>query len=143
VDLSFLPSVNAALNGVATVLLLCGRALIRRGRERAHRRVMLAAFGVSALFLVLYVVHKWWRNFENTPFRAEGVAHQAYLVLLFSHLTLAMSVPVLALVMIRLGLADRRAAHRRWARFAWPIWMYVSVTGILIYLLLYPLNPKP
>jgi putative membrane protein len=64
-------------------------------------------------------------------------------VLLFSHLTLAMSVPVLAIVMIRLGLTDRRAAHRRWARFAWPIWMYVSITGILIYLLLYPLNPTP
>ncbi len=142
-DLSFLPSVNAALNAAATALLLAGRLLIRRGRERAHRRAMLGAFCVSALFLVLYVVHKWWRDFEHTPFRAEGAAQLAYLVLLFSHLGLAMTVPVLAIAMIRLGLADRRAAHRRLARFAWPIWMYVSVTGILIYLLLYRLNPTP
>ena len=142
-DLSFLPTLNAALNGVATLLLVAGRILIRRGRERAHRRAMLAAFGVSTLFLALYVLHKWWRDFENTPFHGEGVARLAYLALLFSHLSLAMSVPVLAIVMIRFGLADRRAAHRRWARFAWPIWMYVSVTGILIYLLLYPLNPAP
>ena len=140
-DLSFLPSVNAALNGVATVLLVVGRRLARQGRIEAHRRVMLSAFCVSSLFLVLYVLHKAWRNFENTPFHAEGVARVAYLAMLFSHVSLAMTVPVLAIVMIRLGLSDRREAHRRLARFAWPIWMYVSLTGILIYALLYHLNP--
>jgi uncharacterized membrane protein YozB (DUF420 family) len=142
-DLSYLPSVNASLNGVATVLLVVGRALARQGRIQAHRRVMIAAFSASALFLVLYVLHKAWRDFENTPFHAEGAARIAYLALLFSHLTLAMAVPVLAIAMIRLGLSDRRSAHRRLARFAWPIWMYVSLTGMLIYVLLYHLNPTP
>lgn len=142
-DLSFLPAVNAALNGVATLLLLAGFLCIRRGRVALHRRCMLGAFAVSSLFLLLYVAHKVWRDFETTSFHAEGLAKTAYLAVLFSHVTLAMTVPVLAIAMIRLGLADRRAAHRRLARFAWPIWMYVSLTGVLIYALLYHLNPVP
>lgn len=142
-DLSFLPSVNASLNGVATVLLVLGRRLARGGRIQAHRRVMLSAFAVSTLFLVLYVAHKVWRDFENTPFHAEGAALLAYRLLLLSHVLLAMAVPVLAVLLIRLGLRDRRRAHRRLARFAWPIWMYVSVTGMLVYVLLYHLNPVP
>ncbi len=84
-----------------------------------------------------------WRGFEHTPFHAEGVAKVAYLCLLFSHLLLAMTVPVLAVVMIRLGLRQRLDAHRRLAKVAWPIWMYVSVTGVMIYALLYHLNPVP
>lgn len=140
-DLSFLPTVNASLNGVATLLLVTGLVLVRRGRVDAHRRAMIGAFCVSALFLVLYVLHKASRDFENTPFHAEGAARALYLVILFSHLTLAMAVPVLAIVMIRLGLRGRLAAHRRLARFAWPIWIYVSVTGVVIYVLLYHLNP--
>lgn len=140
-DASTLPAINAALNALATLLLLYGRALIRRGRERAHRRTMLAAFGVSAVFLVLYVTHKWLRDFQNTPFLIEW-ARPAYLVLLFSHVVLAMAVPVLAIALIRLALANRRDAHRRLARWAWPVWMYVSVTGVLIYVLLYHVNPS-
>jgi uncharacterized membrane protein YozB (DUF420 family) len=133
--------VNACLNGVATVLLIHGRRLARRGRIDEHRRVMLAAFAVSALFLAGYVVHKASRDFENTPFHAEGAAKLAYLVLLATHVVLAASVPVLAILLIRLGLRDDRAKHRRLARIAWPIWMYVSVTGVVIYVLLYHLNP--
>lgn len=140
-DFSALPPVNAALNASAAALLIWGRALARRGEVARHRLVMGSAFGVSTLFLVLYVTHKVSRNFENTTFNAEGWAKLAYLVLLGSHVVLAMSVPVLAIVLIRLGLADERERHRRIARFAWPIWMYVSVTGVLIYLLLYPFNP--
>jgi uncharacterized membrane protein YozB (DUF420 family) len=143
VDLSFLPSVNATLNAVATVLLVWGRRLARRGDIAAHRRVMLTAFGVSTLFLALYVTHKWSRSFENTTFHAEGLAKAAYLALLASHVVFAASVPVLALTLISLGLRGRVATHRRLARAAWPIWMYVSVTGVVIYLLLYPLNPAP
>ncbi len=140
-DLSFLPAVNASLNALAASLLVLGRARIRQGRVDAHRRTMLAAFVASALFLVLYVLHKAWRNWENTPFHAEGVAQALYLILLASHVILAMTVPVFALVLIRLGLARRDATHRRVARVAWPVWMYVSATGVLIYLLLYHLNP--
>lgn len=140
-DLSFLPAVNATLNGLAMTLLIAGRRLVKQGRIEAHRRVMLSTFGVSSLFLFFYVSHKVWRNFENTPFHAEGVAKLGYLVLLFSHVILAATVPVFAIWLIRLGLRDDRSRHRRVARIAWPIWMYVSVTGVLIYVLLYHLNP--
>ena len=140
-DLSQLPAVNAGLNATAATLLLFGRAAARRGREQLHRRLMTSAFAVSTLFLVFYVVHKAARDFQNTPFNAQGAAHVAYLVLLASHVVLAISVPVLAIRLIRLAVTGRRAQHRRLARVAWPIWMYVSVTGVAIYLLLYPLNP--
>jgi len=141
VDLSFLPAVNATLNGFATVLLVVGRLLIKRGQEHAHRVVMLSAFGVSTLFLALYVAHKASRGFENTTFNAVGAAKAAYLALLFTHLTLAMAVPVLAILLLRFGLRGQRAQHRRLARVAWPIWLYVSVTGVAIYFLLYHWNP--
>lgn len=140
-DLSFLPAVNAALNCVALALLVHGRREIRRGRVDAHRRTMLAAFAVSSLFLVLYVAHKASRNFENTPFPGEGALRAFYLVILFSHVTLAMTVPFLALRLIQLGLAGRIDKHRRLARVAWPIWLYVSFTGVVIFALLYVFVP--
>ena len=142
-DFSVLPPINAALNATATILLVQGRRLARRGEIERHRRVMFSAFGVSSLFLLLYVSHKVSRTFENTTFNVEGWAKVAYLVLLASHVLLAMGVPVIAIVLIRLGLKDNREAHRRIARIGWPIWIYVSVTGVLIYLLLYPFNPAP
>ena len=142
-DLSFLPAVNAALNLVATVLLVLGRIWIRRGRVATHRRAMLAAFTVSSLFLVLYVAHKTWRGFESTPYHGEGLAQVLYLAMLFSHVTLAMAVPVLAIRLIQLGLGGRIDRHRRLAVIAWPIWLYVSVTGVAIFLVLYVFNPAP
>jgi len=142
-DLSFLPAVNAALNAVSTALLVVGRVWIRRGRVDAHRRTMIAAFVVSSAFLVLYVAHKAWRGFENTPYHGEGLARVTYLAILFTHLTLAMSVPFLALRLLQLGLGGRIAAHRRLAVIAWPVWMYVSITGVVIYAMLYHLNPVP
>jgi len=143
VDLSFLPGVNAVLNATAAVLLVTGRKLARVHRVDAHRRVMIAAFAVSTLFLALYLAHKVSRGFVNTEFNVSGVAHVAYLVMLASHVVLAMSVPVLAIALITLGVRGRIERHRRLARVAWPIWMYVSVTGVLIYVLLYHLNPAP
>lgn len=124
------------------MLLWVGRGLIRDGRERAHRRVMTAAFATSTLFLASYVAHKVSRDFENTPFWGEGLAQIAYLAMLATHVLLAMAVPPLAIALIVLGVRGRRSAHRRLARVAWPIWMYVSVTGVVIYLLLYPLRPS-
>ena len=123
------------------MLLLIGRGLIRRGDVVRHRVVMLAAFAVSSLFLLLYVSHKVSRNFENTTFNAVGWSKIAYLVLLTSHVLLAMTIPIIAILLIRYGLRDERSRHRRLARIGWPIWIYVSVTGVAIYLLLYPLNP--
>jgi uncharacterized membrane protein YozB (DUF420 family) len=142
-DLSFLPAVNAALNALSMLLLVVGRVWIRRGRVDAHRRAMLAAFLVSSLFLVFYVAHKVWRGFENTPYHGEGMARALYLVILVSHLTLAMAVPVLAVRLVQLGLGGRIGQHRRLAVVAWPIWMYVSITGVVIYAMLYRFNPAP
>lgn len=142
-DLSFLPAVNATLNAAAAVLLVRGRILIRRGEVAAHRRTMISAFAVSSLFLLFYVAHKLSRSFENTTFHAEGAPKAAYLLLLFSHVVLAAGVPFMAVGLIVLGLRGGIERHRRLARFAWPIWMYVSITGVLIYLLLYPFNPGP
>lgn len=140
-DATLLPTLNAALNAVAASLLMAGFVQIRRSRVDAHRRAMLGAFAVSSLFLVLYVTHKVVLGFESTAFDVEGVARLLYLILLVSHVALAMAVPVLAIAMIRLGLTRRIETHRRLARLAWPIWMYVSATGVIIYLLLYHLNP--
>lgn len=140
-DLSFLPPLNACLNALAATLLVVGRRLVRRGRIDAHRRVMLSAFGVSSVFLACYVLHKASRGFESTTFHVEGVAKLAYLVMLATHVGLAMTVPPLAIGLVVLALRDSRARHRRLARVAWPIWMYVSITGVLIYVLLYHLNP--
>jgi uncharacterized membrane protein YozB (DUF420 family) len=137
VDLPLLPTVNALLNALAAVLLLRGRALIRRGRVDAHRRTMLAAFATSTLFLALYVAHKVASGFESASFHAEGAARFGYLALLFSHVVLAMAVPPLAITLIRRGLRGDFERHRRLARVAWPIWIYVSATGVLIYALLY------
>jgi uncharacterized membrane protein YozB (DUF420 family) len=137
VDLPLLPTLNALLNALATVLLLRGRWLVKQGRIDAHRRTMLAAFATSALFLVLYVTHKALLGFESTSFHAEGAARVAYLGLLFSHVVLAMAVPPLAIVLIRWGLRGEIHRHRRLARVAWPIWIYVSATGVVIYALLY------
>ena len=142
-DLGFLPAVNASLNALATLLLVRGRLLVRAGRVDAHRRTMLAAFGVSTLFLALYLAHKASRSFENTTFHAEGARKAAYLVFLAAHVLLAMTVPVFAIALIRHGLAGRIDRHRRLARVAWPIWMYVSVSGVMLYFLLYHLNPAP
>ena len=140
-EVPLLPTLNALLNALATVLLLRGRALVRRGRIAAHRRCMLAAFATSSLFLALYVTHKALRGFESTTFQAEGLAKGAYLALLFSHVVLAMAVPLLAILLIRWGLRGEIFRHRRLARVAWPIWIYVSLTGVVIYVLLYWVNP--
>ena len=136
-----LATTNAALNAAAAVLLLWGRRLARAGRYDSHKRVMLSAFAVSTLFLALYLARKTLVGFESHTFHAEGAAKAAYLALLVSHVALAAIVPVLAIALLRLGLKDQRARHRKLARWAWPVWMYVSVTGVVLYILLYLLNP--
>lgn len=146
-DLSFLPAVNATLNGLAAALLILGFVLIRQRKINAHRACMISAFVISALFLALYVLHKGWRASTgagwHTSYNRHGLAKVIYLVILFTHLALAMLVPFLAILLIRLGIKRRYALHRRIARFALPVWLYVSITGVLIYVLLYYLNPQP
>jgi uncharacterized membrane protein YozB (DUF420 family) len=136
-----LATVNAALNGLATILLILGFILIKARRETAHRRVMVGAFGVSAVFLVSYLTYHALAG--SVKFTGEGAVKYFYYAMLISHVILAAAVPVLALRTIWLGYANRRAEHNRIAKITLPIWLYVSVTGVLIYLFLYILYPAP
>lgn len=139
-----LATINAMLNGLATILLLVGYVLIKQRREIAHRNVMLAAFGVSVVFLVCYLAyHVWPVGAASRPFYGQGSVRAVYYTILISHIILAMLVPFLASWNIYLGLKDRRAQHRRWAVWTFPIWLYVSVTGVVIYLMLYHWYPVP
>ncbi len=138
---AFLPTINASLNATATLLLLAGYIFIKRKNIAAHQRCMMSAFAVSCVFLVLYVTDKVIKGGAHTAFNATGLVRTAYYVMLISHVLLAMAVPVLAILLILFGLKGRIDKHRRLARWAWPIWMYVSVTGVLVYLALYVLNP--
>ncbi len=140
--ISDLPALNATLNGIAGVLLFVGLVLIRLGRREAHRRCMISAFICSCVFLVTYVIHKILVRGVHTPIGAEGSIRTLYYVMLFTHVVLAIAVVPLALISIRRGLSQQFDQHRRIARIAWPIWMYVSVTGVLIYFMLYRWFPS-
>ena len=130
-----LPAVNATLNGTAAILLTWGYALIRSGRREAHRRVMLTAFGVSIVFLTSYVVYHV--QVGSVPFEGTGLLRAVYLSILVTHVILAAAVPFLAVITLRRGLNNRIDAHRRLARWTLPIWLYVSVTGVVVYWMLY------
>ena len=137
IKVSDLPAINASLNGTAFVLLILGYVFIRRGQREAHQSCMLSAFGCSCVFLVSYVLHKILVRGVHTPIGAEGFIRTAYHLMLVSHILLAIVVVPLALVTIRRGLAGRLDKHRQLARWTWPIWVYVSLTGVLIYFMLY------
>lgn len=133
-----LPLVNACLNGLSALLLLAGLVLVRHRRVAAHRACMLSAFGISVVFLGLYLYHKIVVvKGVNTPFPGPAALKPWYLAMLSSHIVLAMAVVPLALVTIHRGLRERWDQHRRIARWTWPIWMYVSLTGVAVYLALY------
>lgn len=140
-DVMVLPAVNATLNAIATVLLVTGYVLIRRRKRLQHRRAMIAAFTVSVLFLVSYVTYHALRGGMSTPFGGEGVIRSVYYVILITHVILAAIVPVLAIITLRRGLAARYDRHRRIARWTLPIWLYVSVTGVVVYFMLYQWYP--
>ena len=132
---SDLPTVNALLNGTAAVLLAIGWTCIRRGRIDAHRRCMLAAFTASCLFLVSYIVYH--AQAGSRPFTGQGLARSVYFAILVTHVLLAAAILPLALVTLRRALGGDYVRHRRIARWTFPVWMYVSVTGVVIYLMLY------
>lgn len=136
-----LATVNAVLNATATVLLVLGYALIKRRQETAHKWVMITAFGVSIAFLTCYLAYH--AQVGSVPFQGTGPIRPIYYGILLSHVLLAATVPVLALLTIYWGLRDRRGPHRRIARWTYPIWLYVSITGVVIYWLLYHLYPGP
>ena len=143
---SSLPAVNASLNGLAFVLLVVGWVLIRRGHRDAHKKTMLAAFGTSILFLTVYMLYHGamvhYTGEGQVKFQGTGAIRTVYFVILISHVLLAIAVPVLAIMTIRRGLKQQWEAHRRIARITFPIWVYVSLTGVIIYLMLYQWNPQ-
>jgi uncharacterized membrane protein YozB (DUF420 family) len=137
VSLADLPAVNATLNGISAVLLLIGYALIRRRRIEQHRRVMIAAFATSTLFLICYVIYH--ANVGSRPFTGQGPIRNVYFFILITHIVLAAFVPPMALVTLVRGLRSRFDQHARLARWTLPIWLYVSVTGVIVYVMLYQL----
>ena len=138
---SDLPAVNASLNALATVFLTLGFIFIKRGQKIAHRNCMIAAVTTSAIFLVFYVLHKILVRGVHTPFGGEGAIRTAYYVMLITHIILAMAIVPLVLITLNRGLKERWEHHKKIARWTWPIWMYVSVTGVLVYFMLYQWFP--
>ena len=136
-EIADLPAVNAALNGIATLFLLAGYVNIRRGHRERHRNCMLAALITSALFLVSYVVYH--ANAGSRPFPGVGAIRVVYFAILIPHVVLAATVLPLALVTTARGLRSQLDRHVRIARWTLPVWLYVSVTGVVIYLMLYRL----
>ena len=130
-----LPSVNAVLNATAAVLLIWGYTLIRRGQVEKHRKVMLTAFVTSTLFLVCYLTYHM--QVGSVHYAHTGVLRLLYFSILITHTLLAVAVPVLAIITRSRGLRARHPAHRTIARWTLPIWLYVSVTGVVVYLMLY------
>ena len=136
--LSDLPALNATLNGGAGLFLLAGYYFIRRRQIARHRAAMLGAFAMSTLFLVSYLIYH--ANVGSKPFQGQGPIRVVYFTILISHIILAAAVVPMALVTLVRGLKRDDVRHRRIAKITWPIWMYVSVTGVVVYWMLYRMN---
>jgi putative membrane protein len=132
-----LPTIDAVLNAASAVCLVLGFYFIKRKNITAHKRCMLSAFGISCAFLCVYLVHH--AQVGSVRFRGEGILRTVYFAILIPHVILAATVVPLAIVTIRRGLKLRVPEHRRIARVTWPIWLYVSLSGIAVYLMLYQL----
>lgn len=138
-----LPSVNAVLNGTSAVLLVLGYRAIRRGHVSVHKTCMLAALSASALFLASYLYYHFVvKQGQVTRFSGPEAARQIYLAVLLSHTSLAVVATPLALITAYLGLRDRLVRHVRLARVTLPLWLYVSITGVVVYWMLYHLYPS-
>jgi len=137
VTIADLPAVNATLNAIAAVLLAIGWMLIRRGRWRQHRAVMISAFCTSVLFLISYITYH--AHIGSKHFTGQGPIRVVYFTILLTHTVLAVTIVPLALITLSRGLSARYDRHRAIARWTLPLWMYVSVTGVIVYLMLYRL----
>jgi putative membrane protein len=135
IETSDLPTLNALLNGLSAVFLLIGFLLIRQKRWKAHRAVMWTAFAISVIFLMSYLTYHY--NEGSRPYEGEGISRIIYFVILITHVVLAAAVPPLAIVSLWRGTQKQFKKHRKIAKYTLPIWMYVSVTGVLVYLMLY------
>ena len=136
-----IPALNASLNGLAAILLTAGFIFIKTGRKHQHRLCMLSAFAVSAVFLVGYVGHKIMVKGVHTPFAGEGMWRGIYYGMLISHIILAIVILPMIFVTFGHALKGRFERHRAWARWTFPAWYYVSVTGVLVYFFLYQWFP--
>jgi len=136
-SLNDLPAVNASLNAISAILLVIGYVLIRQRRIERHRKVMIAAFATSTLFLICYVIYH--ANVGSKPFAGQGPIRSVYFFILITHIVLAAFVPPLALITLVRGLRARYDRHAKLARWTLPIWLYVSVTGVIVYVMLYQL----
>lgn len=141
-----LPAVNATLNGLSMLFLAAGFVLIKRGNKTAHRNCMVAAFVTSSLFLVsyLYYHYQMQKNYgaAHTKFVDPAWFRPVYLTILFTHLIGAFAIVPLVLMTFARAIKGNFEAHKRIARWTWPVWMYVSTTGVLIYFLLYQIFPQ-
>jgi uncharacterized membrane protein YozB (DUF420 family) len=136
---AYFPALNASLNGTSAVLLLTGRILISRGRIAGHRACMIAAVVASALFLGCYLFFHYEAG--NIRFLGQGWARPVYFAILISHVSLAIVIVPLAIITLNRGLKARYGPHRAIARWTWPLWMYVSLTGVIVYFMLYQWFP--
>jgi uncharacterized membrane protein YozB (DUF420 family) len=140
-DYSIFPIINATLNGTSAVLIATGRILIGRGRVIAHRTCMIAAVVCSSVFLLSYV---WYHaHVGSIRFQGQGIVRPVYFTILISHTLLALTVVPLVIITLVRGLRGRFARHRAIARWTYPIWLYVSVTGVVVYVMLYHLYAAP
>lgn len=134
-DYTILPTVNATLNAISGIFLLTGYVLIKRRHINAHRNAMLGAFASSTLFLISYLVYH--AQAGSRPFTGQGVIRYVYFAILLSHIVLAVAILPMAISTLSRGLRGRYVEHKRIARKTFPAWMYVSVTGVIVYLMLY------
>ena len=137
--IDILPTVNALLNSTSAILLFVGHRFIKNGNKQAHKKCMIGAFTVSLLFLISYLTYHSYHG--TTHFPGEGWIRLVYFTILTSHTILAVAIVPLSIITLRRGLKDLIEKHVKIARWTYPIWLYVSVTGVIIYLMLYHLYP--
>ena len=135
IDYTVLPTVNATLNAISGIFLLVGYVLIRRRQINAHRNAMLGAFGSSSVFLISYLVYH--AQAGSRPFTGQGSIRYVYFAILISHVILAAAILPMAIATLSRGLRGRYEDHKRIARWTFPAWMYVSITGVIVYVMLY------
>ena len=136
-DYSLLPTINAILNATSGALVLLGYRNIRRGKDAIHKKFMLTAIGVSALFLASYLTYHW--EVGSIKFQGEGIIRIIYFSILISHTILAVVIVPMVLRTVYLALKGQFSKHRKIAKITFPIWVYVSATGVIVYLMLYQL----
>ena len=134
-DLTIFPTINAALNGLTALLLLTGYYFILHGKRAIHKKIMLLAFSTSIVFLISYLYYH--AHVGSVPFKGTGIARPVYFTILISHTILAVVIVPMAIVTLIRGLSSRFDKHRKLARWTWPVWLYVSITGVVVYMMLY------